>query len=127
MLKVDGKPICFLLAREYLNYHYHEPKNGIDSALFRAKIKDCYCGRNGITAIWADTMVLGRPGNEWIILIESEYDETAHGIVTHYKIANVFDDRLPQHPFIFVGDWMNGKTGNPIKDNLIRKILESGE
>lgn len=125
-MKVNGRTVHFLLAREYLNYHYSERKGGIDSALFKAKIKDCYCG-NGITVLWADTMVLGRPGNEWIILIESEYDESTHGVVTHYKIANVFDDRLPQHPFIFTDDCMQGRTGNPIKDNLIRKILESGE
>ena len=126
-MKVDGKAVHFLLAREYLNYHYHEMKYGIACAMFRAKIKDYHCGENGETAVWLDTTILGRTGNEWILLIEPEYDETTHGIVTHYKIANVFDDRLPQHPFIFVDDLKNGHTGNPRRDKVIQKILAAGE
>lgn len=127
-MKHNGKTIHFLLDREWLNYRYKMlDRCKAESVLHLSKIVDAICPSAGQTVILLDTMVLGRSGTDWLFLIESEYDEKERRVSTSYKLANVFDDRLPQHPFIYTEDVVNGHTGNPIRDRLRKQLLDAGE
>lgn len=126
-MKHNGKDVLFLVHKEYLNYRYHEPAFRVAAKLVSSKIQDSYLAENGETVLWIEKKYNDRLPDDFIILIESEYNEHEHRIMTHYKLANVLDDRLPQHPFIYSEDVMNGHTGNPARDRLIKKLLEAGE
>ena len=127
-MKVNGRTVHFLLDREWMNYHYKTlDRSKAESVLFLSKIVDSICPSEGIMVIRLDNTVLGRRGHDWLFLVESEYDERERRIVFRHKLANVLDDRLPQHPFIYTEDVMNGHTGSPVRDRLFKKLLEAGE
>ena len=100
-LMVDDKTICFVVPSEWLNYRYTQiDKYRACTALFRAEIRDMELLET-YTILRVKTLIPGRRGRDWLIMIHAEQNENGEMFNT-YWIANVLTDRLKAHPFHFV-------------------------
>ena len=125
MTDEDGREMIFIPGSQWENYMYH-PLNVWDanSILYKARILDYTFFMGGERIV----MLLETDECDYrMLLIEPEVGEHDNVPKLVYKIADVFKDRLPGHPFLYAEDVRNGKTGNVQRDMLFKKLLEEGD